>query len=51
MSDYHLHLVMGYERFVCPPSSSPFAAHATTLAATRFFTGVNRLNVLCVEFV
>lgn len=50
MTDYHLHLLMGYERFVCPPDASPFLPRRTTLIAMRFFTGLEKPYVLCIEF-
>lgn len=50
MTDYHLHLLMGYERFVCPRAASPFLPKPTTLIALRFFTGLNKPYILCIEF-
>ena len=48
--DFHLHLLLGYERFVCPLDASPFLPQQTTIVAARFFSGHNKIYILCVEF-
>ncbi len=50
MTDYHLYLQMGYDRFVNQPLGSPFLPRQTTIIALRFFSDLQNYHVLCIEF-